>query len=171
MKKKIVVLLSLVLVVCSLFCACGKDTPSVVVTVITNSGEKQEFTSTKEFYNACDGNEAYFEKEYLGATVTLSAPIESVENDITSRPIGEQYVFIDNQEVYIVNLVDNVQVVVLQDQNDEVISMKKGDVVEVTSKIQGMDTFNAKSFSCLLHDITQDSNSEIHDGSNLRKSE
>lgn len=97
--------------------------------------------------------------------------IESVENDITSRPMGEQYVLIDNQEVYVVNLVENVQVVVLQDQNDEIISMKKGDVVEVTSKIQGMDTFNAKSFSCLLHDITQDSNSEIHDGSNLRKLE
>ena len=163
MKKKIVVLLSLVLVVCSLFCACGKDTPSVVVTVITNSGEKQEFTSTKEFYNACDSNEAYFEKEYLGAKVTVSAKVESIDNDVRSNPTGEEYRFIANQEVYVINLVDHIQVVVLQEPHSEVINLKGDSEVEITSIIKSTKPFNGSSYRCVLYGITQENDSTLQD--------
>ncbi len=145
MKKKIVVLLSLVMILSMLLCGCGKNNNA---TVITNSGVTEEY-QIEELVDTLHENEVLTENEYIGAEITLTGVVQFVESDYHGG-VNFYDELSPRPEIYIVKLEGYAQVVVVQSEHPEVATLRAGDVIEIKSQIKDTRCLNwqaVKGFS------------------------
>lgn len=114
MKKKIVVLLSFVLVICSLLCGCGKQYVEV-------NGEKYKINEIQKM------NYLKYNEEIAGKTVTIVGKLYDIGSTAKAHD-GNVY---DN---YIVIGVDRWQIY-FDGYEDVLIDLENGDMLEVKGEI------------------------------------
>lgn len=128
MKKIISFLLSLVL--CLSLCACSgsSETKTVKATVTTNSGETKQMTLA-EIKGVAESNSLLFEKEYVGADITVTSTITKIGGAflLTSWFECEAYLELDAS--------DNVGCWFKPVTEDYALTLSVGDEITVTGKI------------------------------------
>ena len=136
MKKKLVLLLSVVLVIGTLFVGCAgntlessRDPRDTKATVVDTDGQTVEISS-KELIALREENSAKFSDKYWATQATINGTVEKVDSQWETW--GST-----TESVYVIYLEEGWVVTVLEEEHPEVIDFSKGDKVEITSTIQG----------------------------------
>lgn len=128
MKKTISLLLALVM--CLSLCACGSgpETKTVKATVVTNSGETKQMTLA-EIKGVVESNSLLFEKEYVGADITVTSTITKIGGAflLTSWFECEAYLELDAS--------DNAGCWFKPVTEDYALTLSVGDEITVSGKI------------------------------------
>ena len=153
--KRIISIL-LVLTIMATLSACLPSTKEEPATVTDNYGNTAQYTSyqIRSVYNE---NEAKFEDQFVGAKITLTDTIYSIETT-------EKYFVggIGDVGFYKITLKRSWEVLLVSSEHPEVIDLKKGDKIQVISKID-----SSNSYDVILGDYSVYSSSLIGDSTEI----
>ncbi len=152
--KRIISIL-LVLTIMATLSACLPSTKEEPATVTDNYGNTAQYTSY-QIQSVYDENEAKFEEQFVGATITVTDTIDSIETT------EEYFSGVGRVKCYKITLKHSWEVLLISSEHPEVVDLKRKDKIQVISEIDSAD-----SYDVILGDYSVYSSSLIWDSTKI----